>query len=647
MVDIKSQSKLLNYIKAFILASISGLAITVNNGTQIITEDVRERLIGPVASAIWQIRNSIHADYSTFIFTFFMFLVMLWLIPRVDRKNIKIGIPFSLIAALFALLCESYFELNSWDKLFESSSALVTSGLKGIGIATLAFFAFDFINRISIEKVSRSVNEPDAKTFFKFTLIMFACWIPYMIIMSPGAMGTDTRDQFAQILGNGDMSYTIATINRPPNTPLLNNHHPVFHTLLLGIFLKFGELIGSYFAGIELYCIVQSFVFAGALTFSVFKLREYGMSKTLLKAVYIFFTLCPLFPMWGMATFKDTPFTIILLITTILLYDAFKYPEKFDRKKYWILTAALLLLMMIRNNGFYMLLALFPFVIIHFRKDKKFLVKMVSVMLIPILIFKVGYTGIAFKVVGVTEGSPREMLSVPFQQTARYILEYEDEVTPEEEKAILAILVDDENPSLNAIAQRYVPDRSDMVKSMYNKYATKDDLIEYFKVWFTQLTKHPAVYVEAFLNLNFSWFSFESNHDIICYSDVGDRTIPEYLDGLDNPKALGGIRSAVSQGIGLLSEIPIINCIFEFSFYTWAYVILFIAMLIRKKHKELLACLPIFANYAICFVGPVAYMRYAIPMVACIPFVIFIVFSRNRSSSDEIKDISANEIWIK
>ena len=70
-------------------------------------------------------------------------------------------------------------------------------------------------------------------------------------------------------------------------------------------------------------------------------------------------------------------------------------------------------------------------------------------------------------------------------------------------------------------------------------------------------------------------------------------------------------------------------------------------MLIRKKHKELLASILIYANYAICFVGPVAYMRYAIPMVACIPFVIFITFSRSKDNRDDMKDISANEIWIK
>lgn len=646
MLEKKRDSTLSNYIKAFILAVMAGLSIFVSNGTYAASSDVKEELGSRLAVMVWQIKSSFsQPDYSTALFVIVAFVAFAYLIPKIKAKNIKWGIPFSIISALFILLCDSYASVDSWDNVFGSTTALVTSGLRGIGIATLSFFVFDLINRVNIEKAGEN-DSFDTKRFIRLALIMFACWIPYMIILSPGAMGTDTRDQFAQVLGDPEFSWTISTIVREPGDILLNNHHPVFHTLLLGVFLKFGELVGSYFAGIELYCILQSLVFAGALTYSVMKLRQYGMSKSFSKIVYIFFTLCPLFPLWGMATFKDTPFTIVLLVTVMLLYDAFKAPEKFDGKKYFVLLVTLLLLMLVRNNGFYLVLALVPFVIIHFRKDKKFLLKITSVMLIPLILFKVGYTGIAFDVFGVEEGSPREMLSVPFQQTARYIIEYSDEITPEEERAILGVL-GDEDTTLQDIADSYEPCRSDHVKRMYNKYAETDDLVNYFKTWFSQLTKHPGVYVEAFLHLNYSWFSFDSDFDTIYYDGIRDEVIPIYLEGLENPEGLEGARSALHEIVYTVAELPLINCIFEFSFYTWAYVIIFLAMLMRKKHKELLACLPIFANYAICFVGPVAYMRYAIPMVACIPFVIFITFSRNKNCKEETTDLEGNEIWIK
>ena len=648
MLKNKKKNTVSDYIKAFVLALMSSLAVVVSNGTYIAADSVKEKLGSPFLIKLWQVKAAFsYPDYSVYMLVVLAFVALVYLIPKVSKRNIKWGVPFSIIGALFMLLCDSYFELNSWDKVFGSGTAVVTSCFKGIGIATLIFFVYDIANRVNIEKLDAVNRGFDKKAFFKLTLIMIACWVPYMIIMAPGAMGTDTRDQFAQILGNGEMSWSPGTVLREPDDILLTNHHPVAHTLLLGIFLKFGELIGSYFAGIELYCVLQSIVFASALTYSVIKLQEYGMSERLAKIVYLFFTLCPLFPLWGMTTFKDTPFSIMLLVVTLLLYDAFKTPEKFTKSKYWILAAALFVLLLVRNNGFYIVLLLLPFTVIHFRKKKKFVLKIISVMLIPILLFKVGFTGVAFKVAGVNDGSPREMLSVPFQQTARYIVEFENEVTPEEKDSILTILGGGE-VTLNEIAQKYVPDRSDSVKGLYNKYATTEDLLNYFKTWFAQLAKHPACYVEAFLNLNFSWFSFDSNHDAIYYNGNTDKTIPDYLEGLDNPKALDGARSAVSQMVNMLDRIPIVSCLFEFSFYTWCYVIIFLAMLMRKRYTELLVCLPIFANYAICFVGPVAYMRYVIPMIVCIPFVIFITFSRSKNDEiDESIEPEGNEIWIK
>ncbi|MDE5974205.1 MAG: hypothetical protein K2G73_06000 [Eubacterium sp.] len=646
MLKDKKKTTVSDYIKAFVLALMSSLAVVVSNGTYIATDSLKEELGSQVLIDFWQIKAAFsYPDYSVYMLVIMAFFGFIYLIPKVSRRNIKWGIPFSIIGALFVLLCDSYFELNSWDKVFGSVTAVVTSCFKGIGIATLIFFVYDIANRVNIEKLDALNKGFDKKVFIKLTLIMIACWVPYMIIMAPGSMGTDTRDQFAQILGNGEMSWSPGTVPRKPTDILLTNHHPVAHTLLLGIFLKFGELIGSYFAGIELYCVLQSCVFAAALTYSVIKLQEYGMSERLAKIVYLFFTLCPLFPLWGMTTFKDTPFAIMLLVVTILLYDAFKMPEKFTKSKYWVLAAALFVLLLVRNNSFYMLLLLLPFAVIHFRKDKKFVIKVISVMLIPLLIFKVGFTGVAFKVAGVNNGSPREMLSVPFQQTARYIVEFENEITPEEEMNIRTILGGGEL-TLAEIAAEYVPDRSDPVKGEYNKYATTEDLLNYFKTWFAQLVKHPACYVEAFLNLNFSWFSSESNHDAIIYNGNTDETIPDYLEGLDNPEVLDGARSAVSQMVNALDRIPVISCLFEFSFYTWCYVVIFLAMLMRKRYTELLVCLPIFANYAICFVGPVAYMRYVIPMIVCIPFVIFITFSRRKNNNEDIEP-EGNEIWIK
>ena len=638
-----------NYIKAFLLAITASMSMLISNGTYPATQQAKEQLGSRLAVMIWQIRSSFNdIDYPFFLVIVLLFVAFVYLLPKVKKQNIKYGILFAVIASLFILLCDSYADLNSWDKLFGSTTAIFTSCLRGIGISVLCFFVFDLVNRISIEKVEEDLKNK-RNIFFKFALVIFVCWIPYFVILSPGALGMDTRDQLAQVTGNIDIAMSYKSIISDPEVTLINNHHPVFHTLLLGAFLKLGELAGSYFFGIELYCICQSIAFCSVLSYCLIKLKQYGLSKSLSRLVLIFFALFPLFPLWSMATFKDIPFAIVFLFLTVLLYDAFKYPEKFNKLKYFALIVAVLLLMLFRNNGFYLIIAFLPFVVIHYRKDKRFLLKIVSVLIIPIVVFKVGYEGWFFNALGIQEGSPREMLSVPFQQTARYIDEYENEITPEEEDAILTVLGGHEM-LLHDIAELYNPAISDYVKSTYNKYTQTDDLINYFKVWFAQFTKHPLVYVEAFLNLNYTWFCFDSYRDMYYYNGITDPKIPEYFDGLDNPESLDGERMIVEQAVRTLAGIPLLNCIFEFSFYTWLFVISFIVMLIRKKFKELLACLPLFGNYALSFLGPVGYIRYALPMIISAVFVIFITLSKKKNECYNQKDKitgEENEIWIK
>ena len=633
-------------LKSLAVTLIASLSMLINNGTYPATEQIKEQLGSRLAVMIWQIRCSFNDVDYVFTLVFILMLVAFsHLIPKVRKENLKWNIPFSAISALFILLCDSYLKTNSWDLLFASTTALFTSFLKGIGIAVVAFFVLDIINRTSIEEKNTN-GKFNYKLFAALTAIMIVCWIPYMVIMAPGSMNIDARDQFAQIMGYEDICRTINFIDSSNATILLNNHHPVFHTLILGCFIKLGEAIGSYFIAIELFSVLQSIAFAASLTFIVIKLKQYGMPSGLQKVIYIIFAFCPLFPLWGMTVLKDTPFAIGIIFMTVLLLEAFRQPEKFTAKKYILLCIVLFYVMIIRNNGFYLILATFPFVIIHFRKDKKFLVKIGAVLLIPLLVFKIGYTGFLFNSMNILDGSPREMLSVPFQQTARYIDEYGDEITPEEEDAILTIL-GGQQYSLDDIAKRYVPNRSDTVKITYNRFADTDDLINYFKVWFEQLKKHPDVYIEAFLNLNYNWFCFESDQDNIYYNGITDEVISERFEGLENPSSLKGERTIIKQAVNALSQIPILNCLVEFSFYTWAYVILFIAMLIRKKHKELLAFLPIFANYAVCFLGPVAYMRYAIPMVVCLPIAIYVTFSGKKPDNNYKSNSKENEIWIK
>lgn len=634
-MDTKKDYSTKNLIISLILTFISSFAFTVTNGYFVVPEDKETIRKYSLFTLVYQLEQSIaDADYVYLALCVLLFVAIYRIISSgIDKRLLPSAIPFSLIGALFVLLCKSYYKYESWEEVFGSTSAFATSALKGAGIAVLFFLVYVLIDRVQFEtKLGEVYKGTPFKSWLKVMLLFVLCWLPYVAIMIPGSMNSDTKDQLAQVINNPDYCWTVNAVVREEGSSLLNNYHPVFHTALLAVFLKIGELIHSYKISFALMCIAQEAAIGASLSLAVTYLRWHlGISKRLYRVLIVFCAINPLLPLWGTTLTKDALFIVAMLLCTVMLYDCFKNPENFKTKKFVCLALVLFYTMISRNNGFYLVLLLLPFAIIHFRKDKRALVRITAVLLIPILLFKVGYTGIFFKAADIQESSPREMLSIPFQQTARYIVEYGDDISPEEEEAILKVLPGKENASLEQIAQKYVPYISDDVKSLYNKNAQTEDLVNYFKAWFKGLTKHPDSYIQAFFSMNYSWFGFDSPKDNIYYVTL-DKNITEMIHGLNFPKKLAPVRAVVREGVHILDKIPMTSVLFEFSVYTWVYAIVFIALLRKKKYTELLAFLPLFFNYAICFVGPVAYMRYAIPMVACLPFVFVVTYAKQKET---------------
>ena len=87
----------------------------------------------------------------------------------------------------------------------------------------------------------------------------------------------------------------------------------------------------------------------------------------------------------------------------------------------------------------------------------------------------VGYDKVLLPALKIPAGSVREQLSVPFQQTARYVKEHEKEISEEEKEKIDKVL------GYDTLKERYNPNLADPVKNQYNKYTTKKQLKDYFQ----------------------------------------------------------------------------------------------------------------------------------------------------------------------
>ncbi len=609
-------------VKAVIFAIFSVFCFTVKNGTYSLTQEKVIQLGGWWPAQLNRLAGVFVNASSVYLILFFLFIgAYLFLLQRISFSHYGISIVLSVCYALFVLLGESYFRHNNWDSVFGNGFALFTSLLRGAGMGILFFFVLQLVMKIQIQTDKNSISF--GRVFGIIFGVLVLCWIPYMIIMFPGAMNADTRDQVAQITGNSQFCFTARMIQQNTEDFLWNNNHPVLFTFILKWFVVLGGVLGSYSWGFEIYVVLQSLAFAASIAWLLTKLGTYGVSRRMTGVFVAFFALNPLFPLWGMAIMKDVPFTIALVFATVWLYEILSERRKAGWKECTLLGGVLLVMMLFRNNGFFMAVAALPFLVILLWKERKKMLRLAGTFLISIVVFKIGITGFLFSALGIGGGSTGEMLSVPFQQTARYIQEYRDEITPEEEKAILRVL--NTGGTLEEIATLYEPHRADMVKSKYNPLSTSQDLKNYVAVWGKQFVKHPTVYVQAYLNMIHCWFGMEGKADNIYYMNV-DPYIQNMLEGVIEPDSLAPARSAVSGYTKLLDYSPITSWLLEFSVYTWIYIVLLVVMILRRKRAAFLTAVMLFANYLICLAGPVGYMRYAIPMIVCLPLVILLTF---------------------
>ena len=188
----------------------------------------------------------------------------------------------------------------------------------------------------------------------------------------------------------------------------------------------------------------------------------------------------------------------LLFFMTVYLECVIKVNKKYllTRMDYAVLGISALLVCITRKNGVYLVLPQCVCLLLWVTKKQ-----ILGVILLSVSIFwgQIVTDVVLPEYLGVVKGSEREMLSIPFQQTARYLLYFSEDVTEEERAAIEAILPFDE------LAELYRPERSDNVKSRYRSTAG-EGLQEYFKAWFSMLKKHPEIYIEATLHGSYGYY---------------------------------------------------------------------------------------------------------------------------------------------
>lgn len=440
-------------------------------------------------------------------------------------------------------------------------------------------------------------------------------WLPWVLACLPGSVDWDSHTQICQALGSMEMTA----------------HHTVLSTWLHGGLVQVGRLFGSDNLGVFLYVLLQCLVCAWIYGQIVAFCAKLKAPRWLQYAVTSFFALVPVWGAFAQSMVKDTLFAAVFSLFVLYTADVWIFADEYEAQPilYARYAVSALLVCLLRNNG---VIAVFPVLLLMGCRAawKRKNWKRVAVAVSAIVVY-FAFNSITTNLLSIAPGGINEALSIPLQQTARYVVVYGDEVTEEERAAIDAVVDYDQ------LAENYQPMISDGVKGLY-KNPSSQDLMRYFKTWFSMFWKHPSCYIQATQANSYGYYTIaESNFDLEYYMFINEPSM-EWKDlNISYLDTSGKARYILYHWAFLFERLPLLGLLANHGFITWWLVAVCAWLLKRKAGQALPAVLAVGMLWLTCVASPVNdLLRYFLPILACLPIFLALACWATSSKSRKV-----------
>ncbi len=440
---------------------------------------------------------------------------------------------------------------------------------------------------------------------FVITFIFLCiCWTIPIILKYPAGICWDASWQIDQGMGN----------------TTLTSHHPVFHTMLMAWFVKFGMKLYSANVGIFLFCVVEAIILALIFSFAIKCLVDLQAKYWSILLAVIFFGFSPFITGYVGTVIKDVYFVAmcVLYITTLIVYAA-------DRELFWskcyysiLFILATVGMVLFRNNGLYMCAptALVLMVYEFKKRDNKFIKHIVIIAMSCILAVTASKT--LTHIYQPEKGSIAEALSLPIQQTSRYVKIYGNEVTEKEKKIINKVLPYDQ------LGELYNPYISDPVKAHFNRSATGDDLKQYLNVWWRQFLKHPTCYVKATVQQSIVLIYPGYNNYAYYLNSNADNYFYQKEQYFTTPRKIALLQQKYFKYLVGCHSVPIISLLNNMALYIMGMFCLLIFSWKKHNYNSMFFFVPLILSVLIIVAAPCIrwHVRYAFPVIYTFPLIL-------------------------
>lgn len=319
-------------------------------------------------------------------------------------------------------------------------------------------------------------------------LLLFACWLPWMVFHYPGTMRDDTLPQLFQWYGIKDY-YT---------------QHPVTDTLLFGLFFSLGDVLGSREMGLFIYLVVQGAAIAAVVALALCYARSLGAPLSLLVLCFalLAFSRAAYQPVDAMS--KDALNVPFFLLCGLCLAEIVRTRGASLRKAWFCagFGVAVVLCIVTKRTMLYVLCLAFvaTFVLLALRKAAP--LRFAVAALVPVAVALFVWTPVVNRAVGAESNATYEMYSVPAQCMVKAVKDHPDALSAPQRRNLEAFIDVD-----RAVAV-YNPWRSDEVTWCIRdagKFGSCLGLLVELGV------SYPLSYVNACMCLAGTWFSLDAS----------------------------------------------------------------------------------------------------------------------------------------
>ncbi len=594
------------FLVSFALVSVYGIPDIPDE--QLVVNGIYKEIYNLFNGIRYALNNNVMNVTVCFIGTF-------WLLWKYRDRNFPHYTCLAIAGGVVWTAVKAYKATEGLTIMFETNSQMLVTCMNAAGysivfnricIAVSWLLHKDFSARFNFRNPYWRLyrNHP----FLSCWIVILLAWSIHIIVKYPGAITVDNWGQLAQYNGMFPM----------------NSHWPPFHTVLLGFFVYTGESVYSMNLGLFSYVIMQWLVMSAIMAYTLNFMRKYKVNQYFLLASLILYCVCPLYTGFVGVVEKDVLYAAFYVLFVIQLMEYILNKETFwTFRNVCLFIAAGTLVCLLRKNGSYVIIPTLIIMginyviwIIRRKNSARHLCRLVYFIGPIVLSLSINHAiAIHYDIV---PGRIAEALSIPIQQTARYIRDYKYELSDSEREILSEVFID-----VIGLSTQYEPGISDPVKGLFKSDVSKEDMIAYLKLWGRTFWKHPLTYIEATLAQNY--YLFDVNIDNYYYYRNFHMASDDRIQ-FHEISWLQPWHDILLAFYRMLHNLPVIGILSDIAFYMVVFVILLFVEMYEKNKRVLSASIPFILSMLIIIAGPVIYKstRYALQMIYAMPsFVAF------------------------